>query len=261
MTIASNETHNHLLKSLELISGNPLVQTHHKQIADAAKRWISKLKESGDQNWSFSLDPNWEIKITERNQDNKNTTILSKSQGEAYLLIGGEMVAKKGKICKNVLTVCIAIKNINQPKQNENLNIDSCCRKNAPDLKRVTRKFHFDYDINCGSRKIPSRHARSHLQFGGNLNSARCPSDYHYCLDHHIEIPRLHFPPYDLVMALDYFLKEFSTPINNLVKSGDWRSLVHKSEEIWLREYFNDIKKHFENSTDRRTLDECLCGV
>jgi hypothetical protein len=43
------------------------------------------------------------------------------------------------------------------------------------------------------------------------------------------------------VLALDLFLRQFSTPLSDVVSENRWVNLVKQSERLWLRGYFVEI--------------------
>lgn len=113
----------------------------------------------------------------------------------------------------------------------------SCCEGFCKNDSSVVRRFHFDISI-----RIPEIfETKSHLQFGGICHEQSAFFEYygsnlHYCLDNRIDIPRLPYPPLDIITLLDIFLRQFNTSIDyTFEKKKEWIDLVRKSEDFQLK--------------------------
>lgn len=142
-------------------------------------------------------------------------------------------------------------------KQNMLIRIWSCdnntCFRNEMDAailkekieqeggKRVMLRFHID------RRTLDLKNPEPcyHLHVGG------IPDDSENCwIPKQIKEPRFPFPPMDLILLSEFVLVNFF-PIESkdLREKPEWKSLVKKSQEIFIRPYFTECVK-FLNSPD-----------
>jgi len=189
----------------------------------------------GFQGFSISLDPNWEIPI--------DPCPILGVKGDAKLVVGGRISVTREPIIEQSIALAILLEageHISLPnnKQSEALGKGD---------RVLIRRFHFDYDTGLGSPGYP----RSHLQYGGKFSGHIAVPNVQYRL-YSIDMPRIPFPPFDLVLALDFFLRQFQTPLKDMVEESRWLSLVKTSEHLWLRGYFQEVSDHLA-PTERKT--------
>ncbi len=130
-------------------------------------------------------------------------------------------------------------------------NVNSCCLDRYAGKKRIVRRFHFDFQP---YDEFPA----SHLQYGGKFKSGDV-GDCHYCLEHTLDRPRVHFPPMDLLLVLDLFMRQFQIGLKIFGKDKGWIELLKCSETTWWTDYFKDIAGHF-NRTNGVTIQARLYG-
>lgn len=108
--------------------------------------------------------------------------------------------------------------------------------------KRVIVRYHFD----CKAANVKGPEPIYHLQVGGN---ALAEEDCWF--PKHLEIPRFHFPPMDIVLLCELVLANFfHQESENLRKKPEWVSLVRKSQEAFQLRYFNQFHSCFKNEAD-----------
>ncbi|HHF3010433.1 TPA: hypothetical protein ACPJ06_003300 [Vibrio diabolicus] len=103
----------------------------------------------------------------------------------------------------------------------------------------VLRKFHFDYD----SKNDDDIKPKFHLQYGGNFEEdyLKLDSNIYYQLCSPIDTPRLPQQPYDIIMLLDFILREFKLKGNEIAKESRWNEIVVQSEKLWLKPYYENL--------------------
>ncbi len=200
----------------------------------------SRLLSSRPDKWQISI-PILDIPIKDNQLvDRHNATVL----------LGGEIEALNGKIMRSCMSICITFTSakgayvLSPADSSRSLNIQSCCQHQCIDVKRVVRRFHFDYQP--GDLGIPI----SHMQYGGKFpDRVGLTSNWHYCLEHFLENPRLHYPPMDLALLLDLALREFKTPLSKWTKQGQWNNLVLNSQGFWWRHYWESVGDHLKRDS------------
>ncbi len=109
--------------------------------------------------------------------------------------------------------------------------------------KRVMSRFHFD--IKCTDTR---RHLEpfSHFHIGGDSE------DHEFCWLHNkIESPRFPHPPMDLILLSELILASFfHNESEDLRNDPFWKSMVHFSQEYFLKPYFNECS-YVINNPDR----------
>ncbi len=203
--------------------------------------------------WSFTINPPWIIPI--RGSEGYF------SANEAYLVIGGEFTVKDFVIVTENYYLTII------RKYNTKELYDSCCEENNNKKNRIVRRFHFDKCEGASEK----HEANNHVHFGGTIEDLESFSHYvggegiHYCLDNHLDPPRLPYPPLDFVLIVDLFLHQFQTPISkNFLNTNEWIEIVKKSEDFQLRQYYDAIIKYYNDKTNKRidkhlTIFKKLC--
>ncbi|MDN3628614.1 hypothetical protein [Vibrio lentus] len=116
----------------------------------------------------------------------------------------------------------------------------------------VLRRFHFDFDTNNDDRTRP----KFHLQYGGNFEPEylNIDDDVHYKLFSPIDHPRLPQQPYDIIMLLDYVLREFELGGLSVINDSGWKKHIIDSENIWLKPYYDAILTRLTNTSRSNTL-------
>jgi|GEM_PF-2484953 hypothetical protein len=113
----------------------------------------------------------------------------------------------------------------------------------------ILRRFHFDYD----SRNDDYSKPKFHLQYGGKLRKEYFDfKELHYKLFQPIDYPRLPQQPHDIIMLLDFLLREFSLDGKEITEEKRWNELVIKSEQLWLKPYYEELMTRL-NCSSRHT--------
>ncbi|MFX0196308.1 MAG: hypothetical protein ACFFCW_09325 [Candidatus Hodarchaeota archaeon] len=237
----------HLLKSLDYITNNSDFASLPADTNKFLRSAFYKLKATTNSDWNIVI-PQTEIPIIDKKLSGHNPT----------LLIGGKIKGIGDEIKFSSFSVCVVFKTHSQedeslPSANEtsSLNIPSCCLTHHRSKKRIVRRFHFDIQSESQGKPI------SHFQYGGKFPEEDKFKDYHYCLEHFLENPRIHYFPMDFVLLLDMILNEFSTPLDKLTEESNWRGLVFKSQELWWKTYCNELAGYV-NNPQGKTYHETL---
>lgn len=110
------------------------------------------------------------------------------------------------------------------------------------DWKRVVLRFHID-------RKNPNTTKPEplyHLHFGGITQD----NEYSW-FSKSIKEPRFLYFPLDLVLLCEFILTNFyPKESNDLREKPEWKSLVRKSQEIYLKPHFEMYSKYLCNEND-----------
>jgi len=176
--------------------------------------------------WELDLKPNWEIPVLPNPVHGVPVA--------AKLIIGGRIQVSDVPHIDQSINASILVTAVRQIRRNSNAHAEPL----RPGERAIIRRFHFDYDTALTGNDRP----RSHLQYGGKfLPSVVQTRSIRYSLFSGLEFPRIPFPPYDLVLTLDLFLRQFSTPLSDLIRENRWVNLVKQSERLWLRGYFEEI--------------------
>lgn len=194
----------------------------------------SKLKKINPSKWYFEA-PQLEIPVLDEKLLPQHPTVL----------VGGITKAEGGEVTYSSLSICVTFTTEAASADPSaiaatagDLNLRSCCLPACENKKRIVRRFHFDHQPN-ESNKPPS-----HLQYGGIFPENDTTLGWHYCLEHFLENPRLHYLPMDPVLLLDLVIREFKTPLHKWTQESDWRDLVLKSQNIWWSDYWNWLASH-----------------
>ena len=259
VNIDTKKYREHLISFLNYIVTNGDINTNTQNFYHSANYGLNSLQyRYSTANWNLNISPCWKIDIND---------LTKFGEGPVYLLIGGNIVVGNNKFEDYSLSVCLVIKGSKTfPKSANSINSESCCLSSKfKDCERVVRRFHFDIDIDS-KLETPN----SHLQIGGIFNPGYAPetlNNLHYCFDHYLEIPRLQYPPVDLIILIDMILRQFKTKIGQkILKDGTWLKLVKKSQCIMFNDYYKKIQEHLNrdySKTDERynwTLNDFLCG-
>ena len=123
--------------------------------------------------------------------------------------------------------------------------------------KRVMLRFHFDFKEPNGKQLEP----KYHFHVGG-----RCRTDDENCwLPEQIDIPRFPCPPMDLILICEFLLINFfPKESEQLRKKPEWQSLVRKSQDLFLKPYYDICTKKYlkdQNETLLGNLVAPLKGV
>lgn len=237
----------HLKDVFEYLLANGLVRSHCSDMVpscSANQSTLSTARMKKHTAWSVSVEPNWAVRIEHR--------ALCGVQGRTKLVVGGVIRVTDGLLVRQSIAVCILL----IPDQTLAASDEYASEDLVVGQPVVVRRFHFDYD------PILQRKDRlhCHLQYGGVFRADLVQDEnIRYRLYSSLDLPRIPFPPYDLVLAFDVFLKQLRTPLRQLTEEPRWRNLVRKSEQLWLEGYYKEVN-HFLGSVNRSgTLYERLC--
>ena len=232
----------HLTKFLSFLMENPDFGQLQNDQQGRIKQVYGKLIGSvGD--WQLDIP---QIEICIRNQK-----YLSHCPS---ILIGGTIKGKNDEIIDQKITVCISFKDKKPARQvASHVNIDSCCLNiyGDGDWRRIIRRFHFDFQLD--EKPI------YHIQYGGKFKEEDHLGKCHYCLESFLEEPRIHYFPMDLVLILDLFIRQFDTDLSKLIEKDEWKGYVRKSQDIWLKDYCNDLSMLCNRNTSETIIENLYC--
>lgn len=108
--------------------------------------------------------------------------------------------------------------------------------------KRVIKRFHIDRRVQATNLPEPLYH----LHIGGN------PDQCEYCwIPKNIDEPRIHYFPMDLVLICEFVLINFyPNSSRELREKPEWKSLVRKSQDLYLSPYLEKIAGYINNDDD-----------
>lgn len=110
---------------------------------------------------------------------------------------------------------------------------------NVQGWRRVIKRFHIDRRVQ--NARLPE--PLYHLHLGGQSE------EYEYCwIPDNIVEPRMHYFPMDLVLMCEFVLVNFYPNISGkLRETPEWKSLVRKSQDLYLNPYFEKIVGYIKN--------------
>ncbi|EHK9063545.1 hypothetical protein KCU30_003585 [Vibrio parahaemolyticus] len=203
-------------------SRNSYLSIYFGKLTTSLRKYIKIIK-SSNLNETISINPN--ILFPYENIKTKGRKF--------HISIGGKVVIKNSRITEQSLSVNIILEHT-----------DKC--PDIPDSWKmypietgfhIIRRFHFDFDISNDDNLKP----KFHLQYGGHFDERYLELDnMHYKLCNPLDTPRLPQQPYDIIMLLDFILREFSLS-GRIVKEPRWNEFVIKSEKIWLEPYYKNL--------------------
>ena len=177
----------------------------------------------------------WEVSINRWNIPVIDPTVCG-VPGKTELLIQGIILTENLLLQRQCITASVLL------EPNRDIQIGD--GYDSPFLRQgewyVVRRFHFDYDI----RTDNDDHPRSHLQYGGNFHKDPEHSQIRYELFEKPKAPRIPYPPYDVVLCTDLFLRQFNTPISEIVDDSGWTGIVRKSEKLWVGNYYKELASY-----------------
>jgi len=216
----------HLENFFEYMFNNPDINAKCAHISSYCASIYSKLKSMGDKaNWSLSIDPPWIIPI-ENDDDFLDHT--------GYLIIGGRIIVEQFHFTFYSFSACIVVDG------------------------KIIRRFHFDMDTTAKSASRAPK-PRCHMQYGGDAQrELKHIAKLQHSLDTWLRKPRFPFPPIDLILLLDLWLRQIETSISRkFVEEPFWRNLVKGSERLRISDYYGQINQYFTGEP-KHTLFEML---
>ena len=107
--------------------------------------------------------------------------------------------------------------------------------------RRVIVRFHFDRREEKATKPEPIYH----MQVGGVAHMEE------NCWFPNLEIPRLQFPPMDIILLSELVLVNFfHDDSRDLREKPEWKSLVIKSQKAFQNQYFDDFHSYINCETD-----------
>lgn len=231
-----------LQKTFRLFAADQGVRSRCNGMLTSCSKNIDLLSNIGKSNQSFeiSIDPNWIIPI-ENNVCGIN--------GSTELKVGGYIRIKSGILQDQSINICLLFK----PKDDISHENSYSTYAMSKDEYEVIRRFHFDYD----TALIENDRPRSHMQYGGKyIDRVADEGKGNYRLMHGLKLPRIPYPPYDITLIIDLFLRQFRTPLKPIIEGNQWRRLVCESERLWLSGYYDEINNHLSSASRTTTLHE-----
>ncbi|GAG59979.1 unnamed protein product [marine sediment metagenome] len=122
--------------------------------------------------------------------------------------------------------------------------------------KRVILRFHFDLKEPNGKQLEPEYH----FHVGGRYRT----NDENCWLPEQIDVPRFPYPPMDFILMCEFLLINFfPKESEKLRKKPEWKSLVRKSQDMFLKPYYDICMKYLkdQNETLMGNLATTLKGV
>lgn len=238
------EYRDNLFKAFVYLTTHNLVRQYGSMLnsVSAARGVLSDAKRRSGYPWIVDVNPNWRIPVLDE-------TVCG-VPGNTELLVGGRIQVddSRPKIEQSV-NVCVLF----TPKADVAETNGYGCSRLLRSHTYVVRRFHFDYD----SSYIGNDRPRTHFQYGGTPQSEIRSTNMAYHLFSSLDIPRVPYAPYDIVLVLDLFLRQFRTPLEAVVADPKWKSVVCESERLWLTGYFGHLHQHINQNVARDPLHVC----
>ncbi len=110
------------------------------------------------------------------------------------------------------------------------------------ECKRVVKRFHLD--LRDKNTHLPE--PLYHLHFGGTTGE-----DEYFWLPKKIVEPRFHYFPMALVLMCEFILMNFFPAESRDLREGpEWKSLVRKRQDLYLKPYVQMLSEHLNNNND-----------
>lgn len=117
--------------------------------------------------------------------------------------------------------------------------------KGSKDEHNVIRRIHFDVAIPY-VEKNKVEHPVYHVQFAGKSRDSMSDELKE---QKQFSFPRIPYRPLSIALFVDMAIRELGTvDLKAMIKNGNWRSVVRKSEDLMLAPFFSNLK-------DRRERD------
>lgn len=161
-----------------------------------------------------------------------------------YISLGGSINFDQGIICRQSLCLNLMLEHNSE----DNTEIpEEWNSYPIVDGYHILRCFHFDLDVKNDDISKP----KFHLQYGGNFEPSylKMNNVVHYKLFSPLDHPRLPQQPYDIVMLLDFVLKEFELGGEEVINDRSWNRHVIGCEKIWLIPYYDAICSRLQNAS------------
>ncbi|EJS0370841.1 hypothetical protein [Vibrio sp. JC34] len=211
------------------------LQSFFSKLSDKLRKDIKIIKTSSLSK-EISINPNFLFPYKNPKAKGRNF----------YVSFGGKIIIKNSIITEQSLCVNLILEHT-----------DTC--KAIPEGWKmypvetgfhIVRRFHFDFDSANDDILKP----KFHLQYGGNFDEDYLGLDNtHYKLCNPLDNPRLPQQPYDIIILLDFILREF-TLSGKIVKEEKWNKFVIESEKIWLEPYYSNLLTKLSDKNRKRPL-------
>lgn len=164
-----------------------------------------------------------------------------------YISLGGSINFNDGIICRQSLCLNLMLEHT---EGYDNVPDDWNSYPMATGYN-ILRRFHFDLDVKNDDISKP----KFHLQYGGNFeNSYLHMKNVHYKLFSPLDHPRLPLQPYDIVMLLDFILREFELGGDEIIQDSGWNKHVIECEKIWLEPYYDAVLTRLRSKSRKTPL-------
>jgi hypothetical protein len=199
----------------------------------------SQLKGSGDA-WAYEVYPKQPLRF--------KPTIIDRIQLQADIIcdIAGNSATSPILTRQNLVVRVWSLDSAVSYRSNmDSMDIQEQLAKQ--DYRRVMLRYHFDEIIS--DQNGPD----FHLQVGGS------PEYEEFCWLHKsIGVPRIAFPPMDLILACELVTANFFPDLYFKLKNDpEWMSAVQKSEDLFQRPYF-ESRMNMLNAREGSRADTLL---
>lgn len=215
-------------------SENNQLHTFFQSLYDQINRFLKNRKRHID---DISINPNIIFKY-------KNPKL---SEKKFHVSLGGALKFKKGIIIEQSLCLTLMLEQSSEHDDApEHWNIYPITQGH-----HIIRRFHFDIDMNNDDITKP----KFHIQYGGNFEPRYLNlNNVHYKLFSPLDHPRIPHQPYDIVMLLDFILREFDLGGQELINDSGWNKHLIAIEKIWLEPYYEEILHRLKASSRKTPL-------
>lgn len=237
-------THSVLFKSHDSSLRNSIVN-FSSQVEKLISRYNSQKKNAI--NFTLSINPNFVVSFD-------NPLLKHSSEGlEFYLCVGGILKIEEGVLVSQSINLSIILKNSDKISCDRAIQLS--CSQFEPGYQ-VIRKFHFDFDVALDRDKWP----KAHFQYGGKDLRQFMPFEesetVNYELFSVLDVPRLPYPPYSLILCFDLFFRSLDSECSKIVEEAFWRKAVIQAEQKWVVPFYDNARNFLSRSDRSHTLFE-----
>ena len=232
------EIHEHLLEVFKYLTRSKPIGSYAKRLSTSCGIALAQLGTARPDSWDLVMQP---CVLDIRGGTTRG------QQDCIEIVIGAEAKAAGGRLTYQSVPLNIIL----GPRCFSH-DPPWCAHPAATVSAVASRRVHFDYDVAVTKRP------KHHLQIGGNAAELHQAGSYHYAVAEDPSEPRIPAPSLDFVLVLDLVMREFHTRLD-LPQDPAWRKLVLRSQEIFLKPYFEDAHNHLQRKgTDLPPLIEHL---
>ena len=220
-----------MIKKMNTVISNYISESCKSQIYDLSENIKSALSEN--EIWVFEIPKDKRLSFKINNDKNENI---------GFIEISCKIKGLKAVIIEQNIIVTYFSRNVDLIYRSD-WDSESVQNRYDSNKGRVMLKFHFDKK--CEDAKILE--PKYHFHIGGKSDENEC-----YWHPKQIELPRLPYPPMDIIILCDIILLNYFPNQYTKLKSDnpEWRKLVKKSQNFFQKDYIENVLNSINNEND-----------